>query len=169
MNREIKFNGKSKYDVCATGKCDIEKGQWIEGDLIHRDGFVFIGIKIKISDSSWIPICNLPDFRKETFKRARQIGRPAETAEEMKIMCDGMCYIEVEVDPETIGQYTGFNKLFENNIIEVDEYLYPIIFVLGTFGIEMGDDIIPLVDLLNKGWKCEPIGNIYDNSEMVEE
>lgn len=91
---------------------------------------------------------------------------------------------QIEVDPETVGQYTGFNdkndkKIFEGDIINASNEWWdaagyaghnsPIILVqwnqgecrfspFSTYDSDCGVSI----DANN----CEVIGNIYDNSEI---
>lgn len=93
----------------------------------------------------------------------------------------------VEVDPETIGQYTGLkdrhnNKIFEGDVVLVHNDLYdcglPVVFKCGAFwlydktsiNVEYPDDENAGLDLLgsyNKDY-LEVIGNVYDNPELLE-
>lgn len=109
-------------------------------------------------------------------------------------ICDGTVWIgtlqpcKIEVDPETVGQYTGLTdkngvKIFEGDIVEV--------VTLDTnevrrtaIGIgmceETGDDVPvmgvycdyfekPYVFPADKGEYVEIIGNIHDNPELLKE
>lgn len=84
------------------------------------------------------------------------------------------------VDPETVGQYTGLTykngkKIFEGDIIrnngneigvirhgKYDVYSH---YVFG--GYCCVDKTSALIDWTS-GWRCEVIGNIHDNPELLE-
>lgn len=87
-----------------------------------------------------------------------------------------------EVDPETVGQYTGLldckgNKIFEGDIILVHNDLYdyglPVVFKCGAFWLydnfainpDYPDDENAGLDLLGSYDKnfLEVVGNIHDN------
>ena len=82
--------------------------------------------------------------------------------------------IQVEVDINTICQYTGLtdkngNKIWENDIIS-----YPQIYARGN--VAFVEDTFVLFDdwdgkqYINGMWKkFEVIGNIFDNAELVKE
>ena len=88
----------------------------------------------------------------------------------------------VYVNPETIGQFTGLydcngNKIYEGDIVEweKDGLMYVVKFWSGMFYAsvkECNEDIFggfPLHALTKHGdWKCEIIGNIYDNPELLK-
>ena len=90
--------------------------------------------------------------------------------------------IQVEVDPETVGQYTGLNdknrkKIFEGDIIQekledAPELLYMVMFKEGSFlakCVSIDNEDIYLDDFLLYGeFEGIVIGNIHDISELME-
>ena len=91
-------------------------------------------------------------------------------------------YDECEVDPETIGQFTGLydcngNEIYEGDIVEweKDGLMYVVKFWAGMFYAsvkECNDGIFggfPLHALTkHDDRKCEIVGNIYDNPELMK-
>lgn len=90
-----------------------------------------------------------------------------------------LCFELIQIEPETVGQYTGLtdkngNKIFEGDILEGDleDSLDPgarwrSIVVWGTFGWMCKDrQCLPMdaFDIL----EGEVIGNIHDNLELLE-
>lgn len=75
-----------------------------------------------------------------------------------------------EVDPATVGQYTGLTdengkKIFEGDILRWDEK---------AFGMPFNEEVkwdFDLFGLRKDDWQefCEVIGNIWDNPELLKE
>ena len=94
---------------------------------------------------------------------------------------DGSLY-QVEVDPETIGQFTGLydkngKKIYEGDIISFDygvgepvsEDLIEVRFVRGVFAFLWNgdlDDECPVSSPIHE-W-ANVVGNIHDNPEMLK-
>nr|DAT56135.1 MAG TPA: YopX protein [Bacteriophage sp.] len=137
MKREIKFGGKSIYDV-----------EWLYGSLI------------KIEEDRYAIIPDLNDI---------EIGNSI-----------GI----YEVDPITIGQFTGLRdknriEIYEGDIIRWrrDGKLYLVKFYAGMFyasveelnkGVYGGFPLHVLTVDEEDGYKCEVCGNIYDNPELLK-
>ena len=83
-----------------------------------------------------------------------------------------------EVDPETVGQYTGLTdkngrKIFEGDIVERGGRIWLVEysnkygqFMMTTY-TEKGVSWSRSFDLIPPDW-CEVIGNIYDNPELLK-
>ena len=95
---------------------------------------------------------------------------------------DKESYDECEVDPKTVGQFSGLydyngNKIYEGDILkwEKDGLMYVVKFWDGMFYAsvkECNDGIFggfPLHALTkHDDRKCEIVGNIYDNPELMK-
>jgi uncharacterized phage protein (TIGR01671 family) len=84
-----------------------------------------------------------------------------------------------EVDPETVGQFTGLTdkngtKIFEGDIVRYNDTIHKVIFctINGSafFGITMPDrgEIWNFAGITCAN-KMEVIGNIYDNPELLKD
>ncbi|WP_432651718.1 YopX family protein [Huintestinicola sp.] len=80
---------------------------------------------------------------------------------------------DYEVDPETVGQYTGVNdkngtKIFEEDIVQAftrygTKHIYPIKYRNGTFWFGNWN----WIEFLDRFQFREVIGNIFDNPELL--
>ncbi len=78
-----------------------------------------------------------------------------------------------EVDPATIGQYTGLTdkngvKIFEGDILSIENPhpFKPAIEIVEFSKVRWTAGAIDLDEILN-GWPCTIIGNIHDNPELL--
>lgn len=75
-----------------------------------------------------------------------------------------------EVDPSTVGQYTGLKDkngkvIYEGDIVHWNEYVGKVIFKNGLFARKFKNVSASLVSLL---LVTEVIGNIHDNPELLK-
>lgn len=91
------------------------------------------------------------------------------TITEMQGFVDGKHYL-FEVDPKTIGQFTGFfdkkeNMIFEGDLLHTPGYYCEVRFIDGMFcsvyNHPEDGETLPLVDLSSE--RFEIIGNIYED------
>ena len=91
-------------------------------------------------------------------------------------------YQDLEIDAETVGQYTGLcdkngTKIFEGDILSCQVYTniderenYSVYFDNGMFFFKDPKEPMSIILIENvKFFDCEVIGNIYDNYELLEE
>ena len=84
---------------------------------------------------------------------------------------------EIEVLPETVGQYTGLTdkngtKIFDGDVIQVDEIEdqnFVVAWNNDDAGIELADDgiYLPLFGTVSVQ-NIKVVGNIHDNPELLE-
>lgn len=74
-----------------------------------------------------------------------------------------------QVDPETVGQYTGIDNrggemIFEGDVVkmELTGELYAVSFSSGTYLVA------PAYPLHYWHGRCDIVGNIYDNPDLME-
>lgn len=150
MDREIKFRGKQ-----------INNGEWVEGDLFRNfDGRVFVGELI------------VTDYRGTADDRF-----------DLGIGFD-------EIDPSTVCQHTGLEdkngkEIYEGDIVKCVDINSGAEF---TAVVEFGNpnheyswgwqlrhikgdkpnlDILLWIDMEETGASCAVIGNIFENSELL--
>ena len=132
----------------------LKNGEWAEGYLYeHEPALVGIAYENDVPEpSEW--------FIARTGFADWNMPRPVEF---------------VEIDPSTVGQYTGLNdkngeRIFEGDILLVDgeDGYFKLEFDEDTARfIMLGDSI--LVDFDNFwSYEVEIIGNIHDNPELLE-
>ena len=91
---------------------------------------------------------------------------------------DNMYFNDVEIDPETLCQYTGLkdkngNRIWENDIVRIensmDEGIGNIEFYDGMWYVdgEPSDSLRDIVEYDDVA-EVEVIGNIFDNSELLK-
>ena len=128
----------------------IDNGEWVYGDLVH------IGNKSYIS---YYYESALSTFINETIEY------------------DGISIVGVapfiEVDPTTVGQYTGLTdkngkKIFEGDIIFDPEMKDNYIVEFDEGGFCAGDMFLQAYISFDE-FSCEVIGNIHDNPELLED
>ena len=78
--------------------------------------------------------------------------------------------IQVEVDPYTICQCTGYKGIWENDIFQCDNERYMIVF--SDAGLTWNAESIFSSESIELGEFCsseiEVIGNVFDNLELLE-
>ena len=84
------------------------------------------------------------------------------------------CTGSYEVDPSTVGQYTGLTDKNDKIISVSDdsERVTAVIYGSGLFGVKHADHSIPSIIPLRAYdvySQIEVIGNIHDNSELLED
>ena len=91
----------------------------------------------------------------------------------------------VEIIPDTLGQYTGLTdkngvKIFEGDVVRISEDYYDglhysgneVYYSDGAFCVEYETpeyDVTSIGFLVREGVEVEVIGNIYDNPELIGE
>lgn len=89
------------------------------------------------------------------------------------------CLKFLEVDPETVCQYSGIRtykngrKIFEGDIIKVNDFWTGVVvweFNDTSFEVEPNDEIevMECLGVVVNGNKVEVIGNIFDSPELLE-
>lgn len=162
--REIKFRGK-----------EVETGQWVYGKLIenkNKGKGVFAGYHYIVpfditpyggNDKHTMIEGGYPNYADDDYSRCWK-EREAVTIS------------VIQVDKDTIGQYTGLKdkngvEIYEGDILEYmaiadGKQRDKVIFDRGTFVLDYSEDYKQPVNEINHC--AEVIGNIYDNPELIE-
>lgn len=145
--RKIEFRGKR-----------IDNGEWVEGDLET-------GKLCGELNAAWIG---------ETWYEMGSQYEPS-----------GWDNCGYEVDPSTVGQYTGLTdkngrKIFEGDILKIAWYAprrepvyenHEVVYSKSGFFTKRNGNILGQVSNYispNVNLRCEVIGNIHDNPELLE-
>ena len=141
-------------DILFRGK-RLDNGEWVEGYLYeHEPALVGIVSENDVPEpSKW--------FIAKTGFADWNMPRPVEF---------------VEVDPSTVGQYTGLKdkngkKVFEGDIIrKTNEGRHPQIFTANIHtNFRVNEEVYySPCDHFTESCEYEIIGNIHDNSELLE-
>ena len=84
-------------------------------------------------------------------------------------------YTATEIDPASVGQYTGLTdkngvRIFEGDILSIENPnpFKPSIEIVEFSKVRWTAGVMDLDEILN-GWPCTIIGNIHENPELLEE
>ena len=127
---------------------DIKSGKWRVGRLVDLDGDLSgqVFIVPMFSGASSIPVRHIVE------------------------------YSAVSIDPKTVGQFTGTRdkhgrKIFEGDICRIGNLIYEVEFRYSSWHFRFSlTNKIYCHPYFNShcGERCEVIGNIYDNPELLE-
>lgn len=79
-----------------------------------------------------------------------------------------------EVDPTTVGEYTGLKdnngtEIYEDDILLDESGVYAVVgYLMGTFSVDFGEGFD--LQYFNEGINeiCDVVGNIHDNPELLK-
>lgn len=135
-------------EILFRGKCK-DTGEWVEGHLIKDSTWCGTNQKVTVI----IPVSNTVDV----------LGFGYEF--------DGYW----DVDPETVGQFTGLydrngNRIFEGDYLSVVYFEKPkyVMFAHGTYWLVEDDPEQPDYSLIGYAGMSDIVGNIHDNKEKPE-
>ena len=97
-----------------------------------------------------------------------------------KEFADGKTWEDYEVEPKTIGQFTGLTdkndkEIYEGDIIqsESEEFVYQVVFNetrFASFGLKREQDMfLHYFGEALEAEDCKVIGNVFDNPELLKE
>ena len=140
-------------EILFRGKC-VDTGVWYEGFYIqlHKTTHCPIGDPERFPDN---------DIHQIVFERMTDWELPNQ-------------HLRVDVDPETVGQYTGLNdkngkKIFEGDVIRVGGDIYACRWDEGNVEYIVSNKRESF-GIAYAAYPCmEVIGNIHDNPELLED
>lgn len=83
---------------------------------------------------------------------------------------------DYEVEPDTVGQFTGLHdkngkEIYEGDIVKCDQFVYEIIYKsrrIASFALRRKEDMfLHYFGEAMEADECEVIGNIHDNKDLV--
>ncbi len=129
----------------------------------------------RTDNGEWVDGCLLVDYISGQYF----IHTNGNSINESNKIGEEGCLKFLEVDPETVCQYSGIRtykngrKIFEGDIIKVNDFWTGVVvweFNDTSFEVEPNDEIevMECLGVVVNGNKVEVIGNIFDSPELLE-